>query len=48
MASALDFARDCGYISDQQHAELAAICTEIGKMLGAMINNPAPFLIFDR
>ena len=43
--SSLDFAKDCGYISDQQHAELTSLCTEIGKMLGSMINNPAPFLI---
>jgi four helix bundle protein len=40
----LDFARDCGYITEQQHLELSAFCTEIGKMLGAMIQNPTPFL----
>lgn len=41
----LDFARDCSYISDQQHAELAAHCEEIGRMLGSMIQNPRSFLI---
>ena len=45
--SSLDFARDCGYISGAQHGELTAVCTEVGKMLGAMLNNPAPFLISD-
>ena len=43
--SSLDFARDCGYITAQQHAELTGLCEEIGKMLGSMINNPASFLI---
>ena len=45
--SSLDFAKDCGYITDQQHTELTAICNEIGKMLGSMLKNPAPFLISD-
>jgi four helix bundle protein len=43
--SSLDFARDCGYITVEQHAELISLCQEIGKMLGSMINNPGPFLI---
>ena len=43
--SSLDFAKDCGYINNEQHAELTALCQEIGKMLGSMINNPKPFLI---
>jgi four helix bundle protein len=45
--SSLDFARDCGYISDAQHVELVGLSQEVGKMLGAMLNNPAPFLISD-
>lgn len=45
--SSLNFARACGYISAQQHNELTSLCTEIGRMLGAMIHNPAPFLISD-
>jgi four helix bundle protein len=45
--SSLDFARDCGYITVEQHAELAGWCQEVGKMLGSMIKNPAPFLISD-
>jgi four helix bundle protein len=43
--TSIDFARDCGYISDTQHRELSQLNTEIGKMLGKMIKNPAPFLI---
>jgi four helix bundle protein len=43
--SSLDFARDCQYITDGEHAELTGYCTEIGCMLGAMIRNPASFLI---
>lgn len=46
--SSLDFARDCGYITVEQHAELTALCAEIGKMLGTMINNSTSFLISDR
>ena len=43
--TSLDFARDCGYLDPTVHAQLAAQCTEIGKMLGSMIQNPDPFLI---
>jgi four helix bundle protein len=46
--SSLDFAKDCGYITVEQHSELTSLCAEIGKMLGSMINNPGPFLISDR
>ena len=40
--SSLDFARDCGYITAQQHRELTGMCQEVGKMLGSIINNPPP------
>jgi four helix bundle protein len=43
--SSLDFARDCGYISAAEHEKLAAQNRSVGRMLGAMIKNPAPFLI---
>jgi hypothetical protein len=43
--SSLDFAKDCGYISDVLHQELVNETLEIGKMPGSMINNPNPFLI---
>jgi four helix bundle protein len=42
--SSLDFAKDCKYITGEQHAELAALCEEIGRMLGSMIKNPVGFL----
>jgi four helix bundle protein len=45
--SSLDFAKDCGYITIEQHIELTSLCHEIGKMLGSMIRNPVPFLIPD-
>jgi four helix bundle protein len=42
--SSLDFAHECGYLTDQEHTRLTRLCTEIGRMLGHMIHNPAPFL----
>lgn len=44
----LDFARNCGYITAQQHDELTTLCEEVGKMLGSMIKEPNTFLITDR
>jgi four helix bundle protein len=41
----LDFARDCGYLNKADHQRLAQRCGSVGKMLGGMLNNPAPFLI---
>ena len=41
----LDYARDCGYITDDVHGELTKELTEIGRMLGAMLRNPEPFLL---
>ena len=41
----LDFAKHCGHISEKQHTELTAKVAEVGKMLGAMMNNPGPFLL---
>ena len=43
--TSLDFARDCHYISDKEHLELTALCKEVGKMLGSMINEPQKFLL---
>jgi four helix bundle protein len=45
--SSLDFARDCRYITDEQHNELTTLSREIGKMLGSMIKSPRAFLISD-
>ena len=43
--TSLDFALRCGYISEDDHRRLTGLCTEVGKMLGAMIDNPTPFLL---
>jgi four helix bundle protein len=46
--SSLDFAKDCHYITDQEHHELTESNHEVGRMLGSMINDPSSFLISDR
>ena len=43
--SSLDFARDCGYVTPDEHKKFVELNREVGKMLGAMIKNPAPFLL---
>jgi four helix bundle protein len=43
--TSLDYAKDCGFITSEEHASLTASCCEIGKMLGSMIQNPKQFLI---
>ena len=40
--------RDCGYITDEEHAELSHASQEIGRMLGSMIKNPEKFLLNKR
>jgi four helix bundle protein len=46
--TSLDFARECGYLSAEIHADLVGRNREVGKMLGSMIRNPQPFLTSDR
>jgi four helix bundle protein len=46
--TSVDFAKDCGYLSPEEHQDLTNRCAEIGKMLGAMIQNPTPFLHRER
>jgi four helix bundle protein len=43
--SSLDFAKDCGNITEVQHTKLSDLNREVGRMLGSMINNPEQFLI---
>jgi four helix bundle protein len=43
--TSLDYAKDCGYITEVEHRKLTERCAQIGRMLGSMIRNPAPFLI---
>ncbi|MBP3957215.1 four helix bundle protein [Gemmata sp. G18] len=45
--TALDFALVHGYITEEDHRRAAGLCCEVGKMLGAMIQNPEPFLLAD-
>jgi four helix bundle protein len=45
--SSLDFARDCLYITAEQHRELTSLGSEVGRMLGTMIKNPTGFLTSD-
>ncbi len=40
-----DFARDCGYVSPEEHAKMTARNREVGKMLGAMIKSPKKILL---
>lgn len=42
--SSLDFAKDCRYITADQHGDLTSLCRQIGKMLGSMIRTPRVFL----
>jgi four helix bundle protein len=41
----LNFAKDCGYLAEDDHQRLKDRCALVGKMLGGMLNKPAPFLI---
>ena len=42
--SSLDFAKDCSYITDQEHHQLTEVAHEVGLMLGSMITDPTSFL----
>lgn len=41
----LDFAKDCGYLTEKDYRDLKAENREVGKMLGSMINAPSKFLL---
>ena len=41
----VDYAHDCGYITDEKHQQLSETCRCIGGMLGSMMNNASSFLI---
>jgi len=43
--SALDFAKDCHYISEELHRELVGQCGEVAKMLTSTIQHPHKFLV---
>jgi four helix bundle protein len=42
--TSLDFARDCGYLSESEHGEMTGKSAAIGRMLGLMLRTPARFL----
>ena len=41
----LDYAKDCGYITDEQHEHLVEESKAVGRMLGKMLNDPSTFLL---
>lgn len=41
----LDFAKDCGYVSQQKHKLIVDEYLQIGRMLGSMMNSPEKFTI---
>jgi len=41
----LDYAKDCGYLKEEDYARLSEKCREVGKMLGGMLKEPSSFLI---
>ncbi|MHC1765403.1 MAG: four helix bundle protein [Verrucomicrobiia bacterium] len=43
--TSLDFAKDCNYLDAEEHSRLTSMNHEVGRMLGAMIKSPGPFLI---
>ena len=43
--TSMDFALDCGYINREQHTEFTSLGSEVGRMLGSMLDNPGPFLL---
>ena len=45
--SSVDFARDCQYISVDEHQLLTAKCADIGRMLGQMMKKSQSFLIVE-
>jgi four helix bundle protein len=40
----IDFARDCGYLSQKSSDELSQACREVGKMLGSILVTPDKFV----
>jgi four helix bundle protein len=42
----LDFAHNCEYLSESDHTRLTALCSEVGAMLGSMMNDPSSFIVW--
>jgi four helix bundle protein len=43
--TSLDFAKDCNYITSNQHQQLVTKCAEIGRMLGGMMKKSESFIV---
>jgi four helix bundle protein len=43
--TSLDFAVECAYITADQHRQMTALNTEVGKMLTSMLTNPEKFIL---
>ena len=43
--TSLDFAKDCGFITPEEHGRVVALNTEVRRMLGSMLQNPTAFLL---
>lgn len=41
----LDFAKDCCYLSSEDHERLVSDCRAVGAMLGSMLKDPIPFFL---
>ncbi|MBL7919593.1 MAG: four helix bundle protein [Bacteroidia bacterium] len=41
----LDFAKYCGYLSEQKHKLITEEYLQVGKMLGSMMNSPEKFSV---
>ena len=41
----IDYAKDCGYISVEQHVHLVEESEGVGRMIGKMLKDPSSFLI---
>src|SRR5215472_18510761 len=37
--TSLDFAKDCGFITSEEHARLVTLCSEVRRILGSMLTN---------
>jgi hypothetical protein len=43
--TSLDFAFDCGYITEEQHHDLVETNNQIGRLLGSMLCNPEQWIL---
>ena len=41
----LDFAKACGYLSEEEYGRLMSRCQAVGRMLGSMLKDPTSFIL---